>query len=163
MATEIREDLCFSSPYHHVTQVGVVERQFRTIRDYINSTLHERRSTEWDEFIPENEFSMNATVQKTLYSNPAEVIFGRRLCRERWLSNEKINTNEGSINQKYPTMRKFHVCDEVLVRAETRTKDKNRFDGLYRIQAQVHEIKYRLRDSAGRVIERNVEKIKKFF
>ena len=36
-------------------------------------------------------------------------------------------------------MRKFHVDDEVLVRAETMTKDENRFDGTYRIQAQVHE------------------------
>ena len=162
MATEIGADLCFSSPYHHNTN-GVVERQFRTIRDYINATLHERRSTEWDELIPEIEFTMNATVQKTLNSSPAEVIFGRRLCRERWLSNEKISMNEGSINQKYPTMRKFQVGDEVLVRAETRTKDRNRFDGPYRIQAQVHERRYRLRDNAGRVIERNVEKIKKFF
>ena len=47
--------------------------------------------------------------------------------------------NEGSINQKYPTMRKFQVGDEVLVRVETRTKDKNRFDGPYRIQVQIHE------------------------
>ena len=51
----------------------------------------------------------------------------------------------------------------VLVRAETRTKDKNRFNGPYIIQARVQERRYRLRDNSGRVIERNVEKIKKFF
>ena len=96
MTAEIGADLCFSSPYHHNTN-GVVERQFKTIRDYINTILHERRSTEWGELIPDIEFSMNATVQKTLNSSPAEVIFGRRLCRERWLSNEKISTNERSI------------------------------------------------------------------
>jgi len=72
---------------------------------------------------------MNATVQKTLNSSLSEVIFERRLCREQCLSNEMISTNEGSINQKYPTIRKFQVGDEVLLRAETRTKHKNRFDG----------------------------------
>ena len=49
--TEMGTDLCFSSPYHYNT-IGVVKRQFRTIIDYINATLHERRSTEWDELIP---------------------------------------------------------------------------------------------------------------
>jgi len=29
---------CFSSSYHHNTN-GTVERQFRTIRDYINTSL----------------------------------------------------------------------------------------------------------------------------
>ena len=34
--------LFFSSPYHHNTN-GIVERQFRTIRDYINSSSNENK------------------------------------------------------------------------------------------------------------------------
>ena len=53
--------LCFSSPYHHNTN-STVERQFRTI----NASLQRNRRSEWSDIIPEIEFTMNATFQKTL-------------------------------------------------------------------------------------------------
>ena len=56
--------LCFSSPYHLNTN-GIVERQFRTIREYINTSLRERKKTDWAEILPEIEFTMNATIQKS--------------------------------------------------------------------------------------------------
>ena len=76
--------LCFSSPYHHNTN-GTVERQFRTIRDYINASLQRNRRSEWSD-IPEIGFMMNATFQKTLGKSPAEIIFGRKLSIKQFVS-----------------------------------------------------------------------------
>ena len=75
LARKTGAKIWFSSPYHHNTN-GVVERQFRTIRDYINSTVMDRQQKDWGRILPEIEFTMNATMQKTLGKSPAEVIFG---------------------------------------------------------------------------------------
>ena len=48
------------------------------------------------------------------------------------------------------------------MKAESRTKDKNRFEGPYKIEEQFYERRYRLKHPNGGTIERNVEKIKKF-
>ena len=103
---------------------------------------------------------MNATIQKTLGKSPAEALFGRKICRERWISNEPIK--EEIPKQKYLTKRRFQIGEEVLVKIETRTKDKDRFEGPYEIVQQIHDRRYRLKHTNGRIIERNVEKIKKF-
>jgi len=59
-------------------------------------------------------------------------------------------------------MRKFQVDGEVLGGAKTKTKNKNRFDGPYRIHDQVHEKRYRLRDNARRVIEKISKTLRSF-
>jgi len=60
------------------------------------------------------------------------------------------------------TKRRFQIGEEVLVKIETRTKDKDRFEGPYKIVQQIHDRRYRLKDANGRIIERNFEKIKRF-
>jgi len=150
--------LCFSSPYHHNTN-GTVERQFRTIRDYINASLQRNRRSEWSDIIPEIEFTMNATFQKTLGKSPAEIIFGRKLSRERFVS-------QGTFKRKdllEPPRRVFQVGENVLVKVEQRSKEEDRFEGPYQIVGKVHDRRYKIKNNTGRVIERNVEKIKRFF
>ena len=82
------------------------------------------------------------------------------MCRERWISNESIK--EEIPKQKYLTKRIFQIGEEVLVKIETRTKDKDRFKGPYEIVQQIHDRRYRLKHANDRIIERNVEKLKKF-
>ena len=41
LAAEVGTTLIFSNPYHHNTN-GFTERQFRTIREYINASLKDR-------------------------------------------------------------------------------------------------------------------------
>jgi transposase InsO family protein len=107
--------LVFSSPYHHNTN-GMVERQFRTIREYIQASLKERKETSWADTFPEVEFTLNATRQKTIGRSPAEVILNRKIDRLKWYSN-KMNTSAENI--KYPdgkTRRNFNIGDQVLVK-----------------------------------------------
>ena len=89
LAAEVGTTLIFSSPYHHNTN-GIIERQFRTIREYINASLKDRDKTHWVTFLPEVEFSLNATVQKTTGFSPAEVVFGRQINRSGWLPMKKM-------------------------------------------------------------------------
>ena len=55
LAMESGIKIQFSSPYHHNTN-GVVERQFRTMRDFINASLYGGRRIRWEELIPDIEF-----------------------------------------------------------------------------------------------------------
>ena len=73
--------LYFSSPYHHNTN-RIIERQFRTVMDFINASVKAKNHKDWAEAIPDIEFTMNATFQNTLGRSPAEEIFGRKICRE---------------------------------------------------------------------------------
>jgi len=139
MANSMNSRLCFSSPYHHNTN-GLVERQFRTIRDFINTTLKDRDTNDWESLVPEIEFVLNATVQKTLGCSPAEIIFGRTICRETWVSQtpdlQKPADNESK------TRRSFQIGDEVLVKAESRTKDQERYIGPYKVCQKIHDRRY---------------------
>ena len=121
--------LCFSSPFYHNTN-GIVKRQLRTIREYINTSLKERKKTDWAKILPEIEFTMNATIQKSIGWSPAEVIYGRKICGEQWYADPKPQRIEMSKDEKKaketPTKRSFHLEEEVLVNVETRSKDKDR-------------------------------------
>ena len=152
-------EIHFSSPYHHNTN-GIIERQFRTIRDCINAAAEEDKRKDWSNRIPEIEYMMNATRQKTLGVSPAELVFGRKIHRERWFDSQK---DDKKSMEETPTKRQFQVGDEVLIKLETRTKDNERYAGPYKITDKVHERRYRLRNSKGKELERNVEKLKKFF
>jgi len=59
--------------------------------------------------------------------------------------------------------RVFQVGENVLVKVKQRLKEEDRFEGPYHIVGKVHDRRYRMKNNTGRVIERNVEKIKKFF
>jgi hypothetical protein len=156
--------MCFSSPYHHNTN-GIVERQFRTIREAINASMKEKKCKDWEEVIPDIEFMMNATFQKSLGRSPAEVIFGRKICRERWYSSNHMligEQNERKPDKTYPTKRSFDIGDKVLVKVESRTKDKDRYEGPYRVVQKIHDRRYLLQEENGKEIQRNVEKMRSF-
>lgn len=154
MARSMDIDLCFSSPYHHGTN-GLVERQFRTIRDCLNAS----GNSNWDDKLPELEFMLNATYQKTIKTSPAAIVFGKEIRRERWIDPGGTADNLKS-NEVYSTRRTFKVGDKVLVKNEVRAKDKERYDGPYEVKEKIHERRYKLQDTKGRMIDRNVEKIK---
>ena len=147
------------SPAHII--ITQIERQFRTVRELINATLHERRSSDWAEILPEIEFSLNATLQTIIGMSPAEIIFGRRISREKW-DGKYSKTFQYERDQKPITRRQFFPGDDVLVKVESRTKDQGRYDGPYKVIQKVHDRRYVLEDMSGKTCERNVEKIKKF-
>ena len=62
-----------------------------------------------------------------------------------------------------PPRRVFQVGEDVLIKVEQISKEKDRFEGPYQIVEKVHDRRYRMKNNIGRVIERNVEKIKRFF
>ena len=63
-------------------------------------------------------------------------MLGRKICRERWYDNTRSQQREHPKTEQeivYPTRRSFDIGDEVLVKAEARFKDKDRFKGPYRV------------------------------
>ena len=164
-AKSMEIELIFSSPYHHNTN-GMIERQFRTIRDLINASIKEKKQKDWEAILPEIEFTMNATFQKTIGRSPAEIMFGRKICRERWYGNNQSRQQELPTTEQdiaYPTRRSFDIGDEVLVEVEERSKDKDRYEGPYRVIQKMHDRRYLLEGQKGRIIQRNVEKLRQFF
>ena len=81
LAKECGFKMEYSSPYHHSSN-GQIERQFRTIRDAIATKINEINRKDWAEYLPEIEFMMNATYQKTLAMSPAKIFFGKKIYRE---------------------------------------------------------------------------------
>jgi transposase InsO family protein len=163
----------YSSPYHHSGN-GLIERQFRTIRDYINISLKEKTHKDWTEVLPEVEFTLNATIQKTIGMSPAEVIFGCKIYH-RWngitKSDEnkeelrmRIENNERKVKYKEDgrTNRIFKINDEVLVKAEGQLKEEDRYVGPFKILRQIHERSFELINHDGKRIIRNVEWLKPF-
>mgnify|MGYP003530418271 FL=1 len=161
-------ELIFSSPYHHNTN-GIIERQFRTIREFIQASLKERNATSWADILPEVEFAINATKQKTIGCSPAEVVFGKKIDRQKWYDNSKINREDTRIRLKEKnkpeenvTRRIYKVGEKVWIQKENRKKGEDRFEGPYEIIEKIHERSYKLKDKNGRQLIRNVEKFKNF-
>ena len=159
MAIATGTKLCFSSPYHHNTN-GIIERQFRTIRDYINCSIQDRKIKDWAMILPDIEFTLNATFQKTIGRSPAEIVFGKKINREHWYSQRDETQEEKKETEQ--TERKFNIGDEVLVKVELRSKDKERYEGPYRIIQKVHDRRYKIQNEKGHILDRNIEKLKAF-
>ena len=53
-----------------------------------NVFMADKWDKDWAEAIPDLKYTMNATFQKTLERSPADEIFGRKICRERWYCNK---------------------------------------------------------------------------
>lgn len=161
--------IIFSSPYHHNTN-GIVERQFRTIREYINATLKDKMKRNWAELLPEVEYTLNSTIQKTIGRTPAEIIFGRKINRLQWNSNGKVNRKEiieelqekQDMYEKVGTKRKYNIGDKVMIKKEIRHKNDDKYEGPYMITEKIHDRSYRLKDQSGKTVIRNIEKIKSF-
>jgi len=172
MCEKFQIKLEFSSPYHHNTN-GIIERQFRTIRDYINTTVETNRSKNWVDILPEIEFCLNATVQKSLKMSPAEIVFGFKINRE-WGGTDRTNNRDERIktaikNQKLVNYhnenrgnRHFEINEEVLVKKEGRVKDDNRYEGPYRVTKKIHDRSYELENNTGKKIIRNIEWLRSF-
>lgn len=166
LAAEVGTTLIFSSPYHHNTN-GIIERQFRTIREYINASLKDKDKTNWATLLPEIEFSLNATVQKTTGFSPAEVVFGRQINRSGWLPLNKIppadiikKIREKHIKNTEITRRHFQIGEVVWIKKEIRDKHQDKYEGPYTIIHKIHDRSYILRNSDNKVVTRNVEKLK---
>ena len=158
MAESMNIKMCYSSPYHHNTN-GIVERQFRTIREYLNASLHTKKGSDWEELLPEIEFTLNATFQKTIGKSPAEIIFGKKIYREGWYSQDIKLQQE---KEDTTTRRNFEIGDEVLVKVETGIKSKDKYEGPYKVVEKTHDRRYKLINEDGRILDRNVEKLRKF-
>ena len=76
-----RMGIVYSSPYHHSTN-GLIEWQFRTIRDAIYISLKDRFYNNWADLLPETEFMINSTIQNTIGFSPAKVVYGKKIYRE---------------------------------------------------------------------------------
>ena len=144
----------YSSPYHHSSN-SQIERQLRTIRDSIATKINEIKGKDWAKYLPEIEFMMNATYQKTLAMSPAEIVFGRKIYREN-VNSTKLNFNENPDM----TWRKFLVGQKVLVKKITTSKDEDRYEGPGTIEEKLHDRSYWIRMNNGRSIIRNVEWLK---
>ena len=97
--------------------------------------------------------------KKTLERSPAEEIFGRKICRERWYGNKQLSKKIKEPERIYTT---FDMGDEILVKGETRTKDKDRYEGPYEVVEKIHDQRYLLQQNDGKTIQRNMEKLRTF-
>ena len=108
-------DLEFSSPYHHSSN-GQIERQFRTVRDCLMTKLKDVGLKDWAKYLPEVEYMMNATFQKSINTSPAEEVFERKLRRTN-LKNKRPSYEDSE------TRRSFEVGEQVWVKKEMKNKE----------------------------------------
>ena len=156
-----KAEIIYSSPYHHNTN-GIIERQFRTIRDAMNIRIKDQAHKDWTEILPEVEFMMNSTIQATTGISPAEMIFGRKL-RHWWKDTKKQSCNKKEKSENtIETKRIFHTGDKVLIKKENATKEEDRYMGPATVKSRRHERSYELELEDGRILIRNVEWLKPF-
>ena len=160
-ANRFKAEIVYSSPYHHNTN-GIVERQFRTIRDAMNIRMKDEVHKDWTEILPEIEFMLNSTIQATTGISPAEIIFGRKL-RHWWKNTGGKGHVEKEMNKSTTqTKRVFRIGDKVLIKKENVTKDEDRYMGPATIKNRRHERSYEIQLDDGRILIRNVEWLKPF-
>lgn len=152
----------FSGPHHHQSN-GIIERQFRTVRDLLNCSMRERKTSDWASILPEVEFTLNATIQSSINMSPAEAMLGRKIFREKWISQVERGQTKPKERQTEPiTRREFKVGDQVLVKIESRDKGQDRFDGPFTITEKLHQRRYMVTDANGRKLDRNIEQLRQF-
>ena len=157
---KFKTEIVYSSPYHHNTN-GIIERQFRTIRDAINIRLKDEMHRDWVEMLAEIEFMLNGTIQATTGISPAEIIFGRKL-RHWWKTTTEGKSGEKENKNIIETKRIFQVGDKVLIKKVNPSKDDDRYMGPAKIIKQRHERSYEIQLEDGRILIRNVEWLKPF-
>ena len=147
----------YSSPYHHQAN-GQIERQFRTIRDWIYCCVEDKLFRNWEECLPQIEFTINSTIHKSTKISPAEIIFGKRLSIDKFESSDKFLTNEDISNQMHNnTERSFEIGDKVWSKIDVRNKQEKRYDGPYTIIDKLHNRSYKIKKNDGTEIFRNIE------
>ena len=173
LAEKYKIHLQYSSPYHHNAN-GMIERQFRTIRDYVTTSLKDKLKKDWVEILPEVEFVLNTTIQKSIGKTPAEIVFGCKITRE-WINNKQIDIDRKEVidqiherehkfqyNNSKNINRDFNIGDEVLVKIDIRTKDDDRYMGPFSIIKKLHDRSYEMKNRNGKTLVRNVEWLKPF-
>lgn len=148
----------YSSPYHHNTN-GIIERQFRTIRDAINTRMKDGMHKDWSELIPEIEFMLNSTIQATLGKSPAEMVFGRKI-KLWWKS--KVENIETTKQNSETTKRCFEIGERVLIKKDVRNKEDDRYIGPATILNKRHDRSYEMETDDKRILIRNVEWLKPY-
>jgi len=156
LANNFNSRIIYSSPYHHQTN-GMIERQFRTIRDSINTRIQDGVHKDWVEILPEIEFMINSTIQASTGVSPAEIIFGRKL-KLWWKDFRNVEKYENEL----PTARTFELGDYVLIKKENTTKDGDRYMGPAIVISKPHARRYELQLEDGRTFIRNIEWLKPF-
>jgi len=123
-----KAEIIYSSPYHHNT-IGIIVREFRTIRDAINIRIKDHVHKDWTEILSEVEFMMTSTSQATTGISPADMIFGRKL-RHWWKDTKKQSCNKKEKSENMiKTKRIFHTGDKVLIKKENAKKEDDRYMG----------------------------------
>ena len=177
-------DIIYSSPYHHSAN-GLIERQFRTIRDAIQITLKDKKYQNWADAIVDVEFMMNSTIQNSTKYSPAEIVYGKRIYKE-WLTTEnndksiekhildqdsqriklrdEIQKNHKMINydENKKTNRVFKIGENVLVKKDLKNKEDDRYEGPGEVIEKRHDRSYIIKMQDGKIKTRNVEWLKKF-
>jgi len=106
------------SPYvHHTT--GLIERQFRTLREMMRATSWPT-TMPWEQRLREVEFTLNSSKQATTGVSPLFIIQGQSASRSILQSDEDAKRRLPISN----TIRQFAVGDRVLVRQHLRTKSE---------------------------------------
>ena len=102
----------------------------------MNTTLKENSGKGWATLIPEIEFMLNATIQKSIGKSPAELVFGQPIYHEWHMRGDKRDKGEenGDLGKKKEqdlankidnkTRRTFEIIEEVLVKVEGGKKKK---------------------------------------
>ena len=122
------------------------------------------------DLLPEIEFSMNASIQKTIVCSPAEVVLGKRITldgsRHYELDNKKVIEKVLMIETESPMSvtprREFKEGDLVLVRIENRQNGTDRYEGPYEIIKKPHDRCVEMKNKTGRIMCRNTERLKTF-
>ena len=148
-----------TSPYCHQT-TGLIERQFRTMRELCRAMKNDgdNRSTEF--LIPKIEFTINNTKQATTGLSPFQIIYEGAQRKFDIVSNyiKKINSDRAE--------RIFKEGERVLVRIPPATrqgKKDNIFDGPYLITKIINPRRVALcKEGENKEIERRIEWLRKF-
>lgn len=141
----------FTSPYQHQSN-GLAERTIRTVRDMLVTTMKSMESNKcWSSWIPQIEFSINATYQSSTGRSPFEIIYGRKIQLHGLHQNTDINREEivedtkNHLKQAAEVLKKldsdkrgsriFFVGEKVLVKIDPQKirKDGFRYEGPYEI------------------------------
>lgn len=158
LADEFRINVIFSSPYHHRTN-GVVERQFRTIRDAIVTSMQDGKYKDWTEILPRIEYMINNTYQDTIKMSPSEIVFGKKTGLFWKSRNSALSNIENSKSIKNDNFRKFDIGDQVWIKRENSRKDENRFEGPGYIIDKIHDRSFVIKLNNKEII-RNIEWLK---
>ena len=146
-----------TSPYCHQT-TGLIERQFRTIRELCRAMRNGGDVRSMELLIPKIEFTINSTKQATTKLSPFQIIY------EGAQRKFKAVTNYLEQEEIQRTNREFKKGERVLVRIPSATrkgKRDNIFEGPYEIKEIISPRRVLLMRGGAKPIERRIEWLRK--